>query len=190
MIKRLLISVLWAGVLVMLGGCGSHTQQMVESSGSAGVQDQKDAAASASDKDASETSGMASENGLAIDELKEQDASAGSGEFADIGKIIYFDYNSSDIQDEFLPIIKHIVNVLQKNPGMKVRLEGHADERGTREYNLALGERRAREVREFILLQGIDENRVDIVSFGEEKPAVMGTGDEAWQQNRRVELVY
>ena len=73
---------------------------------------------------------------------------------------------------------------------MRVRLEGHADERGTREYNLALGESRAQEVRERILLQGILEDRVDIVSFGEEKPAAMGTGDEIWQQNRRVELVY
>lgn len=196
MIKRLLISVLWAGVLMVLGGCGTHTQQMVESPG---TQDQKDSAVSASGEDTSEISGMASENGLAIEKLEEQDASsgasgksgaAGSGEFADLGKIIYFDYNSSDIRDEFLPIIIHMVSVLERNPGMRVRLEGHADERGTREYNLALGERRAQEVRERILLQGILENRVDIVSFGEEKPAAMGTGDEIWQQNRRVELVY
>lgn len=196
MIKRLLISVLWAGVLVVLGGCGTHTQQMVESPG---TQDQKDSAVSASGEDASGISGMASEDGLAIEKLKDQDASsgtsgtsgaAGSGEFADLGKIIYFDYNSSDIRDEFLPIITHMVGVLERNPGMRVRLEGHADERGTREYNLALGERRAQEVRERILLHGILEDRVDIVSFGEEKPAAMGTGDEIWQQNRRVELVY
>ena len=196
MIKRLLISVLWAGVLMVLGGCGTHTQQMVESPG---TQDQKDSAVSASGEDASGISGMASEDGLAIEKLEDQDASsgtsgtsgaAGSGEFADLGKIIYFDYNSSDIRDEFLPIITHMVSVLERNPGMRVRLEGHADERGTREYNLALGERRAQEVRERILLQGILEDRVDIVSFGEEKPAAMGTGDEIWQQNRRVELVY
>lgn len=196
MIKRLLISVLWAGVLMVLGGCGTHTQQMVESPG---TQDQKDSAVSASGEDASGISGMASEDGLAIEKLGDQDASsgtsgtsgaAGSGEFADLGKIIYFDYNSSDIRDEFLPIITHMVSVLERNPGMRVRLEGHADERGTREYNLALGERRAQEVRERILLQGILEDRVDIVSFGEEKPAAMGTGDEIWQQNRRVELVY
>ncbi|MDE0250569.1 MAG: OmpA family protein [Gammaproteobacteria bacterium] len=196
MIKRLLISVLWAGVLMVLGGCGTHTQQMVESPG---TQDQKDSAVSASGEDASGISGMASEDGLAIEKLEDQDASsgtpgtsgaAGSGEFADLGKIIYFDYNSSDIRDEFLPIITHMVSVLETNPGMRVRLEGHADERGTREYNLALGERRAQEVRERILLQGILEDRVDIVSFGEEKPAAMGTGDEIWQQNRRVELVY
>ena len=196
MIKRLLISVLWAGVLMVLGGCGTHTQQMVESPG---AQDQKDSAASASGEDASGISGMASEDGLAIEKLEDQDAAsgapgtsgaAGSGEFADLGKIIYFDYNRSDIRDEFLPVITHMVSVLERNPGMRVRLEGHADERGTREYNLALGERRAQEVRERILLQGILENRVDIVSFGEEKPAAMGTGDEIWQQNRRVELVY
>ena len=196
MIKRLLISVLWAGVLMVLGGCGTHTQQMVESPE---TQDQKDSAVSASGEDASGISGMASEDGLAIEKLEDQDASsgtsgtsgaAGSGEFADLGKIIYFDYNSSDVRDEFLPIITHMVSVLERNPGMRVRLEGHADERGTREYNLALGERRAQEVRERILLQGILEDRVDIVSFGEEKPAAMGTGDEIWQQNRRVELVY
>ena len=71
-----------------------------------------------------------------------------------------------------------------------MRLEGHADERGTREYNLALGERRAQSVRELIMLQGASGNQIDIVSYGEEKPAVVGSGEESWQENRRVELVY
>jgi len=71
----------------------------------------------------------------------------------------------------------------------QLRLEGHADERGTREFNLALGEQRAQTVRDLIMLQGVSGNQLDIVSYGEEKPAVVGSGEQSWQKNRRVEIV-
>jgi len=78
---------------------------------------------------------------------------------------------------------------LVSNPATQLRLEGHADERGTREFNLALGEQRAQTVRDLIMLQGVSGNQLDIVSYGEEKPSVAGSGEQSWQQNRRVELV-
>jgi peptidoglycan-associated lipoprotein len=80
--------------------------------------------------------------------------------------------------------------VLADNPGLRVRLEGHADERGTREYNLALGERRANAVRAYLLAQGASRSQIEVVSYGEEKPADGGHDEGAWRQNRRVEVVY
>ena len=132
--------------------------------------------------DGSETSGLESEGDLSMGTLG--DGSLGSG------NVIYFDYNSAEIRDDSLPLIASAAEALTTNPTMQMRLEGHADERGTREYNLALGERRAQSVRELIMLQGASGNQLDVVSYGEEKPAVIGSGEESWQQNRRVELVY
>ena len=79
---------------------------------------------------------------------------------------------------------------LVENPSRRVRLEGHADERGSREYNIGLGERRAQSVRRVLMLQGADGGQIVTVSFGEERPAAFGNTEEAWAQNRRVELVY
>ena len=108
---------------------------------------------------------------------------------ANSGNVVYFDYNSAEIRDESLPLIMAAAESLAANPAAQLRLEGHADERGTREYNLALGEQRAQTVRDLIMLQGVSGNQLDIVSYGEEKPAVVGSGEESWQQNRRVELI-
>lgn len=106
------------------------------------------------------------------------------------GNVIYFDYNSSQIRDESLPLITAAAEALAADATQQLRLEGHADERGTREYNLALGEQRAQSVRDLIMLQGVSGNQIDIVSYGEEKPAAVGSDETAWQQNRRVELIY
>ncbi len=186
MVKQLLLNGLLISALVILGACGTHTQQMLEDTAET---DHK--GDSAVKKDSSETAGLEGEGSLSIDVLDEEgsNASAAAGSDA-LGKVIYFDYNSSEVRDEFLPMVIRIVKILEDNPAMQARLEGHADERGTREYNLALGELRAQEVRNLIMLQGIRDGRVDIVSYGEEKPALEGSGEESWQQNRRVELVY
>ena len=105
-------------------------------------------------------------------------------------RTIYFDYDSSNIREDSLLIVREHGKYLSSSPERLVRLEGHADERGTREYNLALGEERAKSVREVLLLEGAQEEQVEIVSFGEERPAVEGTDDAALQLNRRVEVVY
>ena len=130
--------------------------------------------------DGSETAGLDGEGDLSMGALGD-----GSG-----GNVIYFDYNSAEIRDDSLPLIASAAESLAANPAMQMRLEGHADERGTREYNLALGEQRAKSVRELIMLQGASGNQLDVVSYGEEKPAVVGSGEESWQQNRRVELLF
>ncbi len=103
---------------------------------------------------------------------------------------VYFDYDSSQIRDEFLPVLDAHARFLRDKPLARLRLEGHSDERGTREYNIALGERRGEAVRRALLLRGATRSQLLVVSFGEEKPAVLGSGEAAWGQNRRVNLVY
>lgn len=103
---------------------------------------------------------------------------------------IYFDYDSSQIADEFLPVLDAHARFLRDNPTMRLRLEGHTDERGTREYNIALGERRGESVRRALLLRGATRAQLLVVSYGEEQPAVLGSGEAAWGKNRRVELKY
>ena len=105
-------------------------------------------------------------------------------------RTIYFQYDSAKLTDESLAILEEHGNFVAANGDVSVRLEGHADERGSREYNVALGDRRAQSVRRVLLFQGASVEQVDTVSYGEEKPAVEGSEESAWSRNRRVELVY
>jgi peptidoglycan-associated lipoprotein len=104
--------------------------------------------------------------------------------------VIYFDYDQSDIRAEYGEVLAAHGSYLAANGGAGLRLEGHADERGSREYNIGLGERRAQAVRRALLLQGAGAEQLTTVSYGEERPAVFGSDEEAYGLNRRVELVY
>ncbi len=106
------------------------------------------------------------------------------------GTIVYFDYDRAEIKPEFVPIVTAHAKYLNAASGNKVRLEGHSDERGSREYNIGLGERRAQAVRRALMLQGVTEAQITTVSYGEERPAVQGSDESAYGKNRRVELVY
>ena len=119
-------------------------------------------------------------------------AMAGSGVSAPagVGRLVYFDFDSSEIRPEFVPLIAAHARAIAANASIHVRLEGHTDERGSPEYNIGLGERRAQNVRRALLLQGVAESQVVTVSYGEERPAVTGQTEEAWAKNRRVEFVY
>jgi len=108
---------------------------------------------------------------------------------AKAARIIYFDFDSSEIRPEYAAVVAAHARRLASNLTLTVRIEGHTDERGSREYNIALGERRAQAVRRALLLQGAGENQVATVSYGEERPAADGMTEEAWAQNRRVEIV-
>jgi peptidoglycan-associated lipoprotein len=105
-------------------------------------------------------------------------------------KVIYFDFDKSEIKPEFADIVTAAAHNMTANPKMKLKLEGNTDERGTREYNIGLGERRAQAVRRALMLQGVAESQVTTVSFGAERPAVEGDDEAAWSKNRRVEVVY
>jgi len=104
--------------------------------------------------------------------------------------VVYFEFDQSDIGAEFNALLAAHGEYLASNSGARVRLEGHADERGSREYNIGLGERRAQAVRRVLLLQGAATEQLSTVSYGEERPAVVGSDEEAYSLNRRVELVY
>ena len=105
-------------------------------------------------------------------------------------RVIYFDYDNSNIKPEFVEVLRAHARYIATNPKAKVMLEGHTDERGTREFNLALAEDRAAAVRRFMRAEGAAESQLGILSFGEEKPTQPGQGEQVWALNRRVELVY
>jgi peptidoglycan-associated lipoprotein len=113
----------------------------------------------------------------------------GSGGLPD-DRIIYFGFNQSDVTPGSMEVLTAHAKYLADNPQVEIRLEGHADERGSREYNIGLGENRAQAVRQVLLLRGVGSAEMNTVSYGEERPAATGSDDEAWALNRRVELVY
>jgi peptidoglycan-associated lipoprotein len=106
------------------------------------------------------------------------------------GRVVYFDFDKAEIKPEFADLIANFARNLTAHTNLKLRLEGNTDERGTREYNIGLGERRAQAVRRALMLQGVAESQLTTVSFGAERPAAEGDDETAWAQNRRVELVY
>jgi peptidoglycan-associated lipoprotein len=105
-------------------------------------------------------------------------------------RIIYFDFDKSEIKPEFADLVTSHAKNLTSHPNLKMKLEGNTDERGTREYNIGLGERRAQAVRRALMLQGVAESQLTTVSFGAERPAAEGDDESAWAKNRRVELAY
>ena len=105
-------------------------------------------------------------------------------------RILYFDLDSSQIKDEDREIITVHAEFLAAHSEITVVLEGHADERGSREYNIALGEKRAKAVKQLMTLQGVAENQIQVISFGEERPAALGHDSSSWNLNRRVEILY
>ncbi|UCC55969.1 MAG: peptidoglycan-associated lipoprotein Pal [Gammaproteobacteria bacterium] len=105
-------------------------------------------------------------------------------------RVIYFEYDSSEIMAEDQDMVAAHAAYLASNPNQTITLEGHGDERGSREYNIGLGDRRAQSVRRVFELQGVSPQQINIVSYGEEKPAAEGHSEAAWRLNRRVEIVY
>lgn len=105
-------------------------------------------------------------------------------------RVIYFDYDSSQVRQADQEVLKAHARYLRENPQIMVRLEGHADERGSREYNLGLGQNRANSVKQFMMLTGVSGTQLDTISYGEEKPASFGHNESSWAQNRRVEIEY
>jgi peptidoglycan-associated lipoprotein len=133
--------------------------------------------------------------GVSATSMAADKAGEGKNPLKDPGSIlskrtIYFDFDSSDIRDEFRPLVEAHAQYLKDNKQAKVILQGHTDERGSREYNIALGQRRAESVSKAMALLGVPETQVEAVSMGEEKPAVEGHDEAAWKMNRRVEILY
>jgi len=133
--------------------------------------------------------------GAGADTAGTGDNTMGGGEFFEDtaesrGTIIYFEFDSSAVRAEDQDLVAGHAIALNDNSGANVRLEGHADERGSREYNIGLGERRAQAVRQMLMIQGVSASQIQTVSFGEERPESMGSSESDYAENRRVEIKY
>ena len=136
-----------------------------------------------SSEDGAQTYGAEDDSGPAFSQLDDPQSPLSV-------RTIYFEYDSSEISSDYRSTVEAHSLYLQQNPSTSVILEGHGDERGSREYNLALGERRAKAVKQQMLLLGANSNQIRLVSYGEERPASDGHDESSWQQNRRVEILY
>lgn len=116
--------------------------------------------------------------------------SGGLGPVASVSRTIYFDYDSFIVKDEYRSTVSGNAKHLRENPSSKVTLEGHTDARGSTEYNLALGQKRAEAVRQALLLLGVSEMQMEAISYGKEHPVAYGSNEESWAKNRRVEFSY
>ncbi len=153
------------------------------------VQPEATAPAPTTDTSGAQTSGIGADASAAAAAGTMSDAQRQALAALQAKNVVYFDYDSSEIRPEYDAVVSAHAAYLSKYPNARVRLEGHTDERGSREYNIGLGERRAQTVRRALMLQGVAEGRIATVSYGEERPAVEGADEAAYAQNRRVELV-
>lgn len=154
--------------------------------------DKAAAAAAAAASAANTSSGVDSQSLADANARAQADAAAKANQIAaKLGvKVFRFDYDSSSIASGDYDALKAHALYLSKNPSARVQVGGHTDERGTREYNMALGERRAKSVAAFLTSNGAKSGQLEVISYGEEKPLATGDSEEAWAQNRRVELEY
>ncbi len=176
----------WIMVVMVLSGCSSTEEKGTD------FLDDSQASASVDGTDGVATSGYDDNAVITGTELR---AAELGPEFSDpqnplSKQTIYFMYDSSQVQQDFIPVIAAHAQYLLAHPTQRMVLEGHADERGSREYNIALGEQRAKSVARMMKIQGVADKQLEIVSYGEEKPVAVGHDDASWQLNRRVELVY
>jgi len=163
--------------IALLAGCASTPDEQASTSdGGAMTQPMTSG-------DGAQSMGAGTSGGMAMNPLDDPNSLLSK-------RVIYFDFDKSDIRPEFRDIVQAHATYLSQNANVSVTLEGHADERGSREYNIGLGERRANAVKNVLMLQGASGGQVETVSYGEERPVAMGHDEQSWAQNRRVEIVY
>ncbi len=164
-----------AFLVLMIAGCGSTP-----------IPDPEPEDAAQSDI---EGRGSAS-SGMDEDEFGRGEAFGEDSPDGELAMVVYFDFDESELRAEYSDTLARHASRLTNTPRLKVRLEGHADERGSREYNIGLGERRSQAVRRMLLIQGAAAEQISTVSFGEERPASLGSDEESYALNRRVEIKY
>lgn len=167
-----------AFVLAFLAGCASTAP--TDDTADTGMDE-----AATGTEDAVET-GTAGREDL---ETGVSDEMADDEPLEELDRIVYFDFDKATLKSDARALLLAHAERLKDKP-TDVRLEGHADERGSREYNMALGERRAKAVRDFLVLQGVNRSDLEVISYGEERPLALGSNENAWAQNRRVEIKY
>lgn len=165
---------------LILAGCGATGG--IQEDQSAIVED-KSTQDGAAGQDGAQTSGLQGAGGIDMQALDDPTSLLSK-------RTLYFDFDSSNLNEEERAIVTAHSGFLASNPSVRMILEGHADERGTREYNIGLGERRALAVRQLVLFMGGRDDQVQTISYGEEKPSALGHDESSWRLNRRVEILY
>ena len=166
-------------VIVLLASCASKGG--VSTSGTSDIQE--GAATTETAPGGAEAYGYARDTGL-------RGEAVGGPTATLVQRVVYFDFDSAEIRSDSRPVVEAHARYLVENPAAAVILEGHTDERGTREYNIGLGERRADAVRQLMIAYGVAVTQIQVVSYGEERPAVSGQDESSYAQNRRVEITY
>jgi len=181
--RKVIICVLLISSMLLLGCAQRKVSQQLQP----GDQQQTTDASAQADKGVVKPEERITEKQLAKVETKDEPAryKEERGLFEDI----YFDFDKYDIRPEGKPVLNGIASWLMKNSDARLSIEGHCDERGTNEYNLALGDRRAKAARDFLIALGVAAKRIEIVSYGEEKPQCTEQTEECWAKNRRAHFV-
>ncbi len=180
-----MVRILTISILLGLGLAGCNGNQSTIPTVGAGDASGSSAGGAASDANGASTSGIGAGGDL---QVTRQEPGEGEGPLSRL--VIYFDFDQSEIRSDFNDMLQAHGSFLADNTGRQVLLEGHADERGSREYNIGLGEQRAQSVRRVLMLQGASADQLGTVSYGEERPAATGSDESSYSLNRRVELVY
>jgi peptidoglycan-associated lipoprotein len=169
------------GAVALLSACETASKKMVSGS-----------ASSSSGSTSSSTSSSVEKKTSSVDKKKSLFAQAkqtAADKLIAVGDRVLFDYDSAKLDSSAKILLDAQSRFLRANTDLNFIVEGHCDERGTREYNLALGEQRATAVRDYLVIQGIDPDRIKVISYGKEKPAVVGSNGMAWSKNRRAVTV-
>ena len=195
MLHRLIALV---AVAFFIAACETASQTTTDSSGESSSSTAA-SSASTSSSSGSSSSGSSGSSGSSSSSSGGSASSSSSSGITDkasaedalaaIGNTVFFDYDSSALSADAEGTLMRQAAFLNANPALTVTLEGHCDERGTREYNLALGERRGSAARDFLLAQGVDSARIRVVSYGKERPAAAGSNESSWAKNRRAATV-
>lgn len=167
---------------LFLSACQSSTDDMSDGSDS-GMDDMDNGSMNGGSNTGSGNASGAGDNmgGLTPAQIRERDTALAT-------TVFYFEFDRSDLSAEAREALVYHASRLMENSSLRYRLEGHADERGTREYNLALGERRAQAIQRYLQVQGVSSNQLEVISYGEEQPVDPGTSEAAYARNRRVEI--
>lgn len=175
---------------LLLAACESATDEQAATGGESTTQQASTDGQTNGDGDAGQAT--MSDGGTESVETEDIEGPEGGTQehlVVNVGDRVFFDFDKSNLTQEAKKTVERLAAWMKEYPRTTVTVEGHADERGTREYNLALGARRANSVKEYLIVLGVDPDRIETVSYGEERPAVLGSNEEAWAENRRAVFV-
>ena len=168
-----------------LAACETASTITEEAAGSSAGTTAETSSTASSSSSSTSTTTSSSSTASAASNADNSALEAARAEMMSIGDTVLFGYDSSQLSADAMATLDAQAALLNAKPSFRVKIEGHADERGTREYNLALGERRASAARDYLVAKGVDGSRIRIVSYGKERPAVVGSNEDAWAKNRR-----